>query len=390
LSGTRTALLAGAVLVGGLLFFVAKPVDAVESSSGVGAVPAHPSDDNPRTKSIFVYEAKPSSVTNDAIKIINNTTEQRTIKVYAVDSQNSSDGAFACAQAADQKTAVGSWLVLAQNEVTLAPKQNQEIPFTVTVPANASTGEYNGCIAVEDVNGPTQSAGNGIVLSFRSAIRVALTVPGKIDADLTYTDLLINEKTDKLIVSPILKNTGNVSVDASVRTSLKSLFGNTIDESEGTFAVLNKALSRFNFDINRPFWGGWYILENETDYSILSQHPPKVVTHETTRSDPRTIFIAPSPAAALVYATVTVTVIGGMSTLVLRRRQLKLMHQTTRAYKVKAGDNIQNLAQEAGINWRTLAKLNKLKSPYSLDIGQTLRVPKPRLTSSSKSSKKQP
>lgn len=385
---TYSILLAGIIIVGGLLSLAVTPVGAVESY-GIGAVPAHPSEDNPRTKSIFVYEAKTGSVTQDAVKLINNTAEEHIVKVYAVDSQHSSDGAFACAQAVDEKKDVGSWLVLEQNEVTLPPHGNQEVSFKVTVPPNAETGEHNGCIAIEDVRAPTQQVGNGIVLSFRSALRVAVTVPGKIQANLTFTNVLINDDSGKLVVSPVVKNTGNVSVDASVRSSLTTVFGNVVAESKGTFVVLNKDESRFNFNFERPFWGGWYSLQTEATYAILKEHPGASDMKQTARSETRSLFIAPNPTALFVYISSLVAIASVTIYLIWQRRRFKLMHQATVAYDIKPGDTLQALAEQAGINWRMLAKLNRLKPPYSLRSGQTLRIPKRRPKTADKSSKNQ-
>lgn len=44
-------------------------------------------------------------------------------------------------------------------------------------------------------------------------------------------------------------------------------------------------------------------------------------------------------------------------------------------YKVKAGDTIFNIAQSYNINWTTLATLNGLSSPFTLKVGQTIKIP---------------
>lgn len=384
---TKYLLLLPLVLLVSVLLLPFEQVGAVESY-GIGAMPAHPRADNPRTTSIFVYESEPGSVTEDAVKLINNTDEQRTVKVYAVDSQHSSDGAFACAQAVDEKKDVGAWLTLQTNEVTLEPNSNKEVSFSVKVPATAETGEHNGCIAIEDTKAPTQQVGNGIVLSFRSALRVAVTVPGNIEANLAFTNLIINEQKDKLMISPILKNTGNVSVDASVKISLNTFFGGRVASSEGTFVVLNKNESRFNFELEKPFWGGWYTLSTNADYALLQQAPSGEDDRQAADGSSRMLFIAPQPAATLLYSLAALAALGTGIYLVWRRRQFALMHQATGAYTVKPGDNLQALAERASVNWRKLAKLNNLKPPYSLRSGQVIRVPKPR-PSKDKISKKQ-
>src|SRR5687768_8632801 len=93
----RTRLLACAVVVG-LLMLLTAPVSAIEQG-GLGGKPAHPKEDNPRSQSIFVHTLDAGTESRDGVQVINNTAETKSVLVYAVDSQISSGGAFACAQA---------------------------------------------------------------------------------------------------------------------------------------------------------------------------------------------------------------------------------------------------------------------------------------------------
>ncbi len=45
-------------------------------------------------------------------------------------------------------------------------------------------------------------------------------------------------------------------------------------------------------------------------------------------------------------------------------------------YKVQKGDTIFYIGQKYNINWTTLATLNNLSSPFTLKVGQTLKIPK--------------
>jgi LysM repeat protein len=44
-------------------------------------------------------------------------------------------------------------------------------------------------------------------------------------------------------------------------------------------------------------------------------------------------------------------------------------------YKVQKGDTIFGIAQTEHVGWAIIATLNKLKSPYTLHIGQILKLP---------------
>ena len=49
-------------------------------------------------------------------------------------------------------------------------------------------------------------------------------------------------------------------------------------------------------------------------------------------------------------------------------------------YEVKAGDTLAKIAtafqaQVPGITWQQIARFNNIYAPYTLNIGQTLRIP---------------
>lgn len=46
-----------------------------------------------------------------------------------------------------------------------------------------------------------------------------------------------------------------------------------------------------------------------------------------------------------------------------------------KTYIVKTGDTISIIAKAVNVDWKELADLNELKSPYSLSVGQELKLP---------------
>lgn len=286
---------------------------AAIETSGIGAIPAHPRLDNPRTKSIFVYDVAGADVIADGIKVVNNTDTAKTLDVYPVDSQASSDGAFACAQKVDPRKDVGNWIKLAQGQVKLAANSVQVVPFTLTVPTNVKAGEHNGCIVVQDADPATKKEGNGIVLSFRSALRVSVTTPGTLSADLSFVGVKshdINKTT--LGVSPILQNKGNVSANANIDVKLRGIFGLHYPFSSigGQFPAF-PGQSRFNFELKKPFWGGWYRRDVQATYQ--KPLPSGELSDNVTTINAKSviIFIMPRPLA-LVVQTATLLVIAAL------------------------------------------------------------------------------
>lgn len=259
--------------------------------------------------------------------------------------------------------------------MTLKPKASKTVPFSLTLPANIEPGEHNGCIAVQESKPTQQSESNGIVLSFRSALRVAITVPGDINAAITFKDIRSEILAEKLLLSPVLQSKGNVSVDSNIRVGLKNVFGVMSAQKGGEFALLREEESRFNFEFDKPFWGGWYQTAGSVDYVPLREDIADRGERKTAQARSEWLFIAPHFGATLIYIVSVVALVGAAVGFGMRRRNFKLLHQATVAYTVQPGDNIQALAERAAIEWRILAKLNNLKAPYSLKSGQTINIP---------------
>jgi hypothetical protein len=365
--------------ISGFLLFVMQvatvsPVAAIESAN-IGAIPANPRDDVPRSKSIFVYELKTGAEQKDAVKVINNSNDEKNILVYAVDSARSSDGAFACEQKADEQNGLGKWTVLEKTRVTLAPNSSEVVPFTITLPTNADVGEHNGCIAVQEDVALNSEQSNGIMLSYRSALRIAVLVPGEITAQLNFNDVLFGVTADKVSLSPVVKNAGNVSVDAKLSARLLNVFGQESTAAQGTFVVLANQESRFNFELKRPFWGGWYQQKVSANYAPLRFTDAAPADAKDAEAASRWVYVSPTPTALLIETLAVLTVLGAAGYLLWQRRQHKLLEQYSDVYIVESGDTLQGLATSAGVGWRQLARLNNIKPPYTLMPDQKIKIP---------------
>lgn len=197
--------------------------------------------------------------------MVNNTAEDKTLLIYVADSTPSTGGAFACKQFSEEKKDVGSWMTVSKSEVTLKPNSNEIVPFTIKVPANASVGEHNGCVLIQEkkATGKNQA---GVSLSVRTGIRVAITVPGQIIRKLEIDgfSVVYNEKT--IVLHPRVKNSGNVSIDANIDITTRNVLGLVIKKHDGQYPVLRDETSDWNFEIPKPFWGGIFRSEFVVTY----------------------------------------------------------------------------------------------------------------------------
>lgn len=352
-------------------------VDAVEYG-GLGGIPANPDPNNSRTKSIFVFTLEAGAGKQDGVNVVNNTADTKTVEVYAVDSEIASGGSFACRQKVDPKTEVGKWINLSQTEVTLAPSSNQTVNFEIVVPNPVSVGEHNGCIVIQEKADSTEATGNGVQLSFRSAIRVAVTVPGDIKKDVEFTDLRANGEANKYIIRASLSNKGNVSLDTDLKVSVKNLFNREVYQNGGVYPLLAQAqVMDLNFDWPRPFWGGIFRVAGQASYNgdpavALGQAGDKNVT-KTAPS--QWLLVGPSPPALALIILILLLILILIWQIIRRNHKRKKVSKNWRSFIVSDGDTVVSLAREHRTKWKTIVKVNRLKPPYELKPGTNIKLP---------------
>lgn len=305
------------VLMGGLL--VLKPVKVLaESNVGAsyGARPANENPDNPRSKSIFIYDLNFGQSKKDAVILTNQTDKEIKIDLYATDGLLTNTGAFTCKQRADKKEQVGTWIKLSKEQVTIPASGETKVDFDVTIPQKTDVGEHNGCIVYEASDSKPSGEG-GVQIKTRQAIRLVNTIPGDLKREVSIESLNVtkggsffapNERYDVT-----LKSEGNVSADTDIKVYVKNLFGLKVEEYGGTYPVIAKSsyLASFeNFNLtntSKPYiWGGFYRVSSEIKYDktpsrlagLANLKDGEIVSKKT---DDKIIFIMPAWYILLLY-----------------------------------------------------------------------------------------
>ena len=362
----------------------------VLGEGSIGGRPANSDPNNPRSSSIFIYSLDQGKIIADAITVINNTTEKKTILIYAVDSVVSSDGAFGCAQKVEPKTGVGSWIKLAKSEVTLGPVSNQKVSFDITAPKEVDVGEHNGCIVLEEKKQEPVNAGGGIVLNFRTAIRVAVTIPGEIIRNLEISGYTIEKKSNGgILLKPKIKNTGNVSIDATVTLYVnyffnsltivgRQIFGPQAHTQSGQYTFLRDKETELSFDLEKPFWGGYF----ESYFTVSYDVDPNAKIGENTEGPLTTLtspsikfFSSPKENALKLEVGLVLILLALLTYAFVQFKHVRYVARAWQDYIIVEGDDITKIALKFNISWKELAKVNDLEPPYTLSKGQIIKVP---------------
>lgn len=347
------------------------------SSGGIGGRPANPDPNNPRTQSIFIFNASKGETKKDTILVANNSDRKQTIELYAVDGIVTNTGSFTCSQESEAKQKMGAWITVDKTVVTLDPGKTEEVGFTLAMPTTADVGEHNGCIVFQSADDEGQATGN-VRIRTRQAIRVVATVPGNLQRSVEITNFASGVDNGKQTYTLNLKNTGNVSADVDAKVYLTSMFGGIVYENGGGYPVLADQKLDLSFvNEHPPFFGGWYYASASMAYderagTFGTGDSQYLIRKETDRT---LLFIAPTVAGALTLVAILGLVGATVTWLLLKRRSRLNALRNWDSYTVKQGDSIQSIANHHNVSWKKLAAINGIAAPYVLHESKVIRVP---------------
>lgn len=102
----------------------------------------------------FTYTLDPGEQIDDALIVTNHASELLELSAYAADGFTTSSGQLDLVTADTPSVAVGAWSALCDDQLEIPPGESIEVPFTVTVPANAIPGDYTGASSPPSPNRP--------------------------------------------------------------------------------------------------------------------------------------------------------------------------------------------------------------------------------------------
>jgi hypothetical protein len=241
------AVLATAVLV---LFAACATASAQEAAPPEGGYvhewsigPAGSTDPSqPGNRSNLTYDAAPGSIINDAVIISNFGNVQLNFRIYATDAINTPDGEIDLLDGDEVPTDAGSWVQVAQENVTIPPGMELTLPVTITVPSDARSGDHVAGIVASSPAPGRGADGAAFTLDRRTSTRLNLRVAGPLEPRLEVQSLgvsyspTLNPLSGDATVTYRIQNTGNVRAEGEYRVTASGPFGLKESTSE-TFDV---------------------------------------------------------------------------------------------------------------------------------------------------------
>ncbi|MBZ9578746.1 LysM peptidoglycan-binding domain-containing protein, partial [Patescibacteria group bacterium] len=268
------------------------------------------------------------------------------------------------------------------SEVTLAPEETRIIPFTLTIPENASVGDHLGAVIAE--KGELKPSGQpGLSIKTRVGIRVWNTVSGEIVKNLQISNVTWEVKNKKLtpkattaekiktalglnkegFITLELKNEGNVHLMPMAEIEITDIFGGWV----ATLDNISLGTSALNQTTTVPV--KW---TNPSSFGWLTANITILYGDDQSVTAKKSFLIIPWTILFILILLIIVFVFGKLFwRLYYAKSKLNMT-----PYKITRKTTLTEIADKFNVGWKKLARINNLKPPYTLKKGEILFIPK--------------
>jgi uncharacterized membrane protein len=187
--------------------------------------------------------------------VANHGKEPLDLTVYAADGYTTDTGRLDLLTGGERSRGVGAWVHPGRRTVRIAGGRSAEIPFTVTVPRDATPGDHVGGILTSLKQADDTE---GIAVDRRLGIRVELRVSGALRPTLAVEDLHVDYHgtanpfgQGDATVTYTLHNTGNALLSGAQQVTLTGPFG-SLRTDAGKIAAPPELLPGERWEVSVP------------------------------------------------------------------------------------------------------------------------------------------
>ncbi|BCJ59693.1 DUF916 domain-containing protein [Micromonospora endophytica] len=261
----------------------------------------------------------PGQVVTEHLAVRNFSDSTVVFSLKTADGYLTDKGRFNMLPSNERSVDGGTWITV-QEKVSVGPKQTTVVPFTITVPADASPGDHPAGIAAT-----VTSSGGTVAVESRVGFRVMLRASGTITASMTIDDLTATYTpswnpfaSGTVKIGWTATNTGNVSMTGAGRTSVAELFGLV---ERDTPTEVEEMLRGGNRTVETRVGGVWGLGPVRTTVEVT----PAVLGGDATGAEIRTASATVTTWALPWAQLILVLLLGALAfaarTVVRRRRQ---------------------------------------------------------------------
>ena len=334
---------------------------------------------NPDTRQ-FTLEIREGGTAQASVIVENISDDSLTLQMYGADGTQSNQGTFALTTLSTEQKHIGKWVNFSQPEILLESRERKEVGFVVKVPEKTTPGVYSGGIAAESgasrKTGETQ--GNTISISSRIVVKLFVSVPGEKIHKYEWTDFSFKKSPNGGPGSFIVRynNLGNTVVIADHEIKVTGFPGKSETFKLPTATILQGSSVEIPVKWeNEPFFGFYTATATATfsEYDIISNGKK----NPQTESREISVFIplkTDTVEGKLIIALTAALILAVLALLAIIIKNI-LFKRKCSPYIVAQGETVASIAEKCKVNWKKLAKVNKLKAPYTVKPGQKIIAP---------------
>ncbi|WP_107074039.1 DUF916 domain-containing protein [Micromonospora sp. MH33] len=215
------------------------PAQGAPAAATWGVSPSSPK--GPNGRAVFTYKLDPGAGLTDYVAVTNHSARPITLRVYASDAVTTQQGGFDLLPAAQQPVDVGSWVSLTAQTLTIPSSSRVDVPFTVTVPVNATPGDHVGGVVASLTATATDAQGNQVAVDHRVGTRIYLRVTGELRPALALEDVRVHHQGSgnplaggAITATATVRNTGNIRLAGRPTVEAAGPFGLNAVAASGT------------------------------------------------------------------------------------------------------------------------------------------------------------
>jgi hypothetical protein len=236
--------------------------------------------------------------------------------VYAADAVSGVNGGFVMNGSDDPVTAPTTWLDFPTETVDFDAQEATERSFTVTVPEGTPPGQYITGIAVETANASPMEGDAPIMVKYRLAAAVLITVPGPVEPSFQIGTISAAVDEQTTTIDGIIENTGNIRVRPEGTLTVTDASGKDVVTAQISMgSVYAGDTTTFQVNLPTPLPEGEYTvstsLEDPDTKATAEVSDVALTVAKPEAPAPVTVSsfeVAPMPSADnVVFAQVSVT-----------------------------------------------------------------------------------
>lgn len=270
----------------------------------------------------------PGRVLTDRLAVRNFSDRAAVFSLKAADGYLTDKGRFNMLPSGRESVDGGSWIEV-RDKVSVGANETKIVPFTVTVPPDATPGDHPAGIAAT-----VTSVGGTVAVESRVGFRVLLRVSGTVTAALTVDDLRATYRRSwnpfsagSLRIRYTTTNDGNVAATGAGRVATAELLGLADHEARASIEEMLPGGKR-EVDTRLPGVWGWGQLRTTVEVSPVVRGGGPAGADARPGSATVTVWALPWAQLALAVA------LGALVTavrMVTRRRRRRLAALLARA-----------------------------------------------------------